>query len=501
LDGSSRLFRGDGKRSARRLCTACRLATSLRSRLGYGFVPRVSKSVRCGLWWQWIAALALGLATSLHPSAARALELRWSAPPECSSSAAQKARIEQLLAHAGLLDMALVVHGTVTRDHKRYRLSLRIATPSHEAVRAVALADCAAVDQATVALITMAVDPARGARSTAAAEPSKKGVPDTNGGRAAGRATAASTTSQARRPAAGKRAEPRAGESVAAHAALEPPAAEPPPVRAEPEPSADVPAPVEASAVAVSAPDPPRPAQEEAARAAATVAEVAATTRPRAEPPPGPTPQPLVAAEAGAEPTSSRRLAGGRRWGRAGVLVGVWSGRLPAPQLDSGVRVGLARGALYGELRADWMLARSDEVSWDSQSEVRIRSLALGVAGCAAAGAWGDRVRVGPCVRLSLLRSTGSVTQITSPHKEGAFWLASTLSALLGVRLWGLLELSLEAGAGLPLTARPQFSVAGRGDAKVAKVVSLHAVLGLGVRWEQKHPDPSRNVSASPIGR
>jgi hypothetical protein len=443
----------------------------LRSWLGYGFVPGVSKSVRCGLWWQWIAALALGLATSLHPSAVRALELRWSAPPECSSSAAQKARIEQLLARAGLLDMALVVHGTVTRDHRRYRLSLRIATPSHEAVRAVPLADCAAVDQATVALIAMAVDPAAGG-------------------------TATSTTRQARRPAAGKRAEPRAGESAAAHAAREPPSAEPPPaVREEPAPSPDVPAPVAASAAAVSAPDPPRQAQE-AARA-----EAPATARPRAEPPPGPTPQARVAAGASAKPPSARRLAGGRRWGRAGVLVGVWSGGLPAPQLDSGLRVGLARGALYGELRADWMLARSDEVSWDSESKVRIRSLALGVAGCAAAGAWGDRVRVGPCARLSLLRSTGSVTQITSPNEQSVFWLASTLSALLGVRLWGLLELALEAGAGLPLTARPQFSVAGRGDARVARVVSLHAVLGLGVRWEQKHPDASRNVSATPIGR
>jgi len=462
--------------------------------------PGVSKAVRCGLWWQWIAALASGLATLLAVSPVRALELSWSAPAECSSGADQRARVERLLTREGLAGSALKVDGTVTRDNERYRLSLRIVTSAHEAVRTVQLADCAAVDQATLALIAMALDPALRAAGGAASPRAA----DKHSRRAA---VDAAPTGKARRRSAGKRTEPPAQASLAdaGTARFDEPA---------PAPATHEQAPAEPSAA-----HDERTAEPtvESRPDAGVPAEPPASERDRARPAPEPPARAgttALGSAAGAEvggaeqigaarPTTARWLSRARRWGRAGVLVGVWSAGLPAPQLDTGLRVGLARGALYGELRADWMVARSEQVDWGGEEKVRIRSFALGVAGCAAAGAWGERVRVGPCARLSLLRSDGSVTQITVPGEDRVFWLAATLSALLGVRLWSLLELSLEAGAGLPLTARPRFSVQGPGGgtAKTAELVSLHAVLGLGVRWEQKRADSSRNLAASPIGR
>jgi hypothetical protein len=451
-------------------------------------VARVSKVVRSALWWQWIAALALCLTGSLLSAPARALELSWAAPPECSSAAAQRAHVDQLLARQGLGAISLVVRGSVTREHAHYRLTLHIVTPSHEAVRAVQLADCEAVDQATLALIEMALEP--NLPGAAAAKGPNK-LPDREGRAGPGKRGPGMTGTSRRLST--QRAAPRAAESA--------PVPAPPPVESA---RLDTPPPSE--------PDPAQPAPPAAPLAdpARVVAQrgpaeptIARTNR---EETTRQTAPPTVGKEP-AEPTAptvtpSLRAAGiAGRWGRLSPLLGVWSGGLPRPQLDAGARVGLGRGALYGELRADWMVARSDRLDWDTDGKVRIRSFALGLAGCAAFGAWAERVRVGPCARLSVLRSVGSVRQITAPRDDTVVWLASTLTALLGVRLFGPLELSIETGAGLPLSARPRFSVAGRGTAQEAQLVSLHAVLGLGLRWEQKRGATSQNQPAPPIGR
>lgn len=440
--------------------------------------------------------LLLGFA-SFHPARARALELSWSAPSECSSVAAQRARIVQLLARQGLGSSALRVTGTVTREQGHYRLALRIATPSHEAVRAVQLSDCAAVDQAALAFIEMAVEPA-----LAGSTPARAGAPTVaegggrpavaeGSGRPASRKRGAGVTG-ARRPALGKRAVQRSAETPT------PPPSDAEVALAETSPPSEGREP-DAAAPSVPAVAPSSKAEAATVRGPTEPPAARSQSTPRADPP--------AAREAEVRPTipkvtSSFAAPGSaRRWGRVAAQVGLWSGGLPLPQVDTGARAGLGRGALYGELRADWMLPRTERLDWDAMGTVRMRSFAIGLAGCGAFGAWADRVRVGPCARLSVLRTAGAVKQITEPRDVQVVWLVSALSALLGVRVFGPLEVSVEAGAGLPLTERPRFLVSGRGTAQEARLFSLHATLGIGLRWEQKRSDTSQNAPPLPIGR
>jgi hypothetical protein len=441
------------------------------------------------LCWQWIAALALGLAGQLVPASARALELSWSAPAECSDAVAQRTHIEQLLARQGLSAVALVVTGTVTREQAHYRLALRITTSSHEAVRAVQLADCAAVDQATIALIGMAVDPGLSGvvpgmgPSARDRESNRPVAPHKSGGAAA---TGAS------RPMTKRVAPPAPGPVRAPAPELErPPADAVPPAAEQEEPEAPA-AVVPLAERAARDRELRQPVKERAERAETTRVEQARQRAAR---------ELSSGGQAGDVAASSRSPEVARRWGRVATLIGVWNGGLPRSQVDTGARVGLARGLLYGELSADWMLPRRDRLDRDAEAQVRFHSFSVGVAGCAAFGLWADRVRLGPCARLSVLRTFGSITQITAPRDDRLVWLASTASALFAVRLFSLLELSLEAGAGLPLSRRPRFYVAGRGSVETARLLALQATLGLGVRWQQKSAAPSRNASSSPIGR
>lgn len=361
----------------------------LRFARGYGLVAPVSKVVRVALLWGGSAMLAC-----LFVARAQALEVRWSAPAECTGVEAQADRIAQLLAREGAAGVALSVVGKVTPQGKRYRLWLRIETADHAAQRTMLLADCTAVDQTTAALIAMALDPSLASQARAEDErpPDVLAVP----------------------------------EQVAGALPIGP--AQPPPTQTRDE----------------------LPARIENVE--------------RLDPAPS---------------LASR----GPWWLRASVFVGAFDASLPGVQVDAGLRLGLGHGAWYGELRAEGMLPRSAPVDYVGTGRVRVRSQALGLSGC---GAWGERLRVGPCLRLSVLRSAGRVSQITAPGDEvSVAWLASGLSGLAGLRLYRWLELTVEAGASLPLTARPRFTVEQRGTAEEARMLALHAVLGLGVVWEQ----------------
>jgi hypothetical protein len=483
--------RADGKAAA-----AARerrgIANSLHNRRGYGFVPRVSKVVR-GVRWVGAVVLWLGMATE----SARALDLAWSAPAECASSATQRGRIEQLLAREGASRAALRVRGRVTRLAKqRYRLWLQIGTRVHRAERTVSLVDCEAVEQTTLALIALALSPTerptvggpRGAATRAGTSGQgsrrrKVGSPAARSTRLDARGVArtelaASDPEAARHVDAGERLE---GEQRVTGEAQQ----------GASEPSTPAPA---AAGRDVEPPraDAPRDAPGDSRSAAPATAEPASPSREGAS-------ASSAQAAATAPATSEVARAPARWWARASLFAGAANMGLPRTQLDTGLRVGLARGASYGELRADGLWPRSEQVEGGGAGRVRIRSQALGIAGCAA---WGARLRAGPCARVSLLRSVGEVSRITAPRGEQPLlWCAATLSALLGLRVYEGLELSLEAGVSAPLSARPRYTVEGRGSVQTARLWSMHAVLGLGFRWEQKRPGTSRNQPAASIGR
>lgn len=168
----------------------------------------------------------------------------------------------------------------------------------------------------------------------------------------------------------------------------------------------------------------------------------------------------------------------GARWYRVALLGGVWQASMPSAQLAVGGRLGVARGPLYGELRGFTTLARTHTL--DDAGTVRVATHGLALAGC---GQWGERLRWGPCARLSGMLSIGTVSGITAPERAEVLWLVSELALLAGLKLAGPFEVLLDGSVGLPLTSRPRFYVDGYGDVSRASVLSAQASLSLGVRW------------------
>jgi len=495
-------------------------ANCLRSWPGYGFVPGVSKVVpgahflacplaRTRARFDCTRDRALSLArvlcaalvwVAMPTGSASALDLRWAAPAECSPRDVQRTRIEQLLAREGLAAIALTVSGRVSRaPQQRYRLWLQIVTATHRAERTVQLADCESVDQTTEALVAMAITPAasttsgrsqRAARPVSAPASPKSPRVRTNASRAmapgtrAGAARASNTPAPSG-PAAASRAPSGASSDPTSSSVSSAPVADLADAQRDETPRTDE----EGSRDREAGVERERAAIVERERAAA---ERAATDQREKEA--------GDRSESRVTHMDAADLEPARWWARASLLVGAANLGLPNSQLDTGLRLGVARGAGYGELRADGLWPRTEQVDGGGDGRVRIRSSSLGMAGCAAWG--GGRVRAGPCARVSLIRSVGEVSRITARRGDQALlWCTATLSALLGVRVYEMLELSMEAGVGLPLSARPRFTVEGRGTAQTARLWSMQAVLGLGLRWEQKRASASRNEPRSPIGR
>jgi hypothetical protein len=180
---------------------------------------------------------------------------------------------------------------------------------------------------------------------------------------------------------------------------------------------------------------------------------------------------PAMSAPAG----PSARL--GPFWGRASVMGGLSMANLPAPQLLGALQLGFARGPLYAQLHGSLTLPSERPI--EGGGRVRLHTQELGAAFCLQ---WGDRLRGGPCARGSLLRSVGSSRDIVRPNDSVVVWGRAGLSALVGLRVVGPLELLVEAGAALPVSGRPRFLIAGV-DPLPASFVSGHLTLGLGGRW------------------
>jgi hypothetical protein len=165
------------------------------------------------------------------------------------------------------------------------------------------------------------------------------------------------------------------------------------------------------------------------------------------------------------------------RWWRAGVFSGVWSAGLPAPQLSLGARLGLGISALYAELRGAAELARGRRLA--DATEARFATQHVGLAVCAQ---WGGDVRVGPCATAAVLRTAAGSRNVPDANDRVLPWSAAGVALALGWRAPGGVEVMLETGVQLPLSARPRFTVEGVGEVAVAAPVNVYARVGLGFR-------------------
>lgn len=165
------------------------------------------------------------------------------------------------------------------------------------------------------------------------------------------------------------------------------------------------------------------------------------------------------------------------RWWRAGVFAGVWSAGLPAPQVSVGARLGFGIGALYAELRGGAELSRKSRLA--DATEAHFATQDGGLAVCAQ---WGDRLRVGPCATAAVLRTTGGSRRAPEARDQVLPWSAAGVALALGWRAPLGVEVMLETGVQLPLSARPRFTVEGVGEVAVAAPLNVYARLGLGFR-------------------
>lgn len=165
------------------------------------------------------------------------------------------------------------------------------------------------------------------------------------------------------------------------------------------------------------------------------------------------------------------------RWWRAGVFSGVWSAGLPAPQVSVGARLGFGISALYAELRGAAELARGRRLA--DNTEARFATQDVGLALCAQ---WGGHVRVGPCATAAALRTAAGSRNVPDASDRVLPWSAAGVALALGWRARGGVEVMLETGMQLPLSARPRFTVEGVGEVAVASPVNVYARVGLGFR-------------------
>jgi hypothetical protein len=203
---------------------------------------------------------------------------------------------------------------------------------------------------------------------------------------------------------------------------------------------------------------------------------------PAAEPPP-PQPGPQPEARAGSpkpvEPEPEVPQAAPSVEGyRAALTVGAFHAGLAGPSAELGLAAGLTFSWLRVELRGGHVFARTDRRA-DEGVRGRFASQHLGVAACPE---WGSRIRGGPCAWVAGLRTQATTRGLPGGRELSLFWAAAGLSLAARARLSGPLELSLEAGAGLPVTARPRFVVAGAGT--IGEVAYLSGYVRLGIGFE-----------------
>jgi hypothetical protein len=115
------------------------------------------------------------------------------------------------------------------------------------------------------------------------------------------------------------------------------------------------------------------------------------------------------------------------------------------------------------------------ERSAGQTGHVRLWSLAARVSECVL---WGERVRVGPCASVALLRTAAHSKDFGHDVHRAVVWGALELGLRVLWRFARSLELSLDAGLGTPISPRPRFTVDGAGAVATVARWSQAAQLG-----------------------
>ncbi len=198
------------------------------------------------------------------------------------------------------------------------------------------------------------------------------------------------------------------------------------------------------------------------------------------DPPPAPEAKPKaeVTGEVAVDSAADRRPPAARAL-RAGLLGGIYGSGLPRPVGSLGGRVGFLVGGLYGELAAAHLFSRSEPLT--NGGRVAFSAQFLRLRGCYE---WGARVRIAPCAGLTGFRTVGDAQAIAEPGREQAFWLAMGAALQVAYAVRAPVELIIDAGVDVPISARPRFEIPGYGEVLTGNFVSGHTTFGLGVRYQ-----------------
>ena len=387
----------------------------------------------CWCWWT-------------QPAAGQLAKLEWYVPRGCPDASFVEQRLSAL-SQTETPRRDLTVRGRIQRNGKsHYLLRLDLRASDYHAERRLESLTCASAVDAAIWLIAMALEPSLGAGTN-----SPPALP-----------TDSSSLPNTTPPPSVSVMPPESPQETTRAAAADPPLG-PGPSSVSPAPSADSAHPSAATGAATS----PAPSSS------ASHTPTAATTSVALAEPAGARFAPPLAHR-----TPSRRdWASLPRWWRAGLFGGVWSAGLPAPQASIGGRIGFGVSALYAELRGAAELSRRRRLM--DGTEARLATQDAGLALCSQ---WGNRLRVGPCFTAAVLRTAGGARQAPEAYDRALLWGALGLSLELGYRLLGGLEIMLETGAQLPVSARPRFTVEGVGEVAVAAPINVYARLGFGFR-------------------
>jgi hypothetical protein len=198
---------------------------------------------------------------------------------------------------------------------------------------------------------------------------------------------------------------------------------------------------------------------------------------------PAPAPQPQPSATATPEPVPAAEpetvAEGVVVTLHAGLFSGAWFGGLAGPHPLLGLWVGADLDALALWLSLAHQFARTRELSVPG-AESRFDGQELAGTGCYL---WGGQLRVGPCARLSVLRTHASVERVTETGEDDRVWATGGAALAVRYRPWKLLEFQLAGGAWVPLTSRPRFTVEGLGSVGAVGPVGAITELGVTLTW------------------
>jgi hypothetical protein len=159
---------------------------------------------------------------------------------------------------------------------------------------------------------------------------------------------------------------------------------------------------------------------------------------------------------------------------RLAGLAGVFGGAGVGAQGTVGVAAAISVGVFHSQLGVSQLLPA--ERSVPHGGHLHLWSLELRATECAL---WGRRVQGGPCAGLAFLRTAAHSRDFGHDVHRTLYWGLAELGLKLSCPLTRALELGFGAAVGLPLTARPSFTVENVGPVATAARWSQEAQVGV----------------------